>query len=278
MSAAPRLAASPSNAPAATGATDASPAARGLSPGAARAVLAFRDARGWGRRHNPKDLAVSIAVEAGELLECFQWAREDDLGPVRREAAAAELADVLSYCVLMADALGLDLSEVLTAKLQTLEAKYPAGEGSRAGWLAARAASRAAEAERLARDALFDAPETARILGFRAFLAANTVGRWTSASDNRVYFVAYAREAVNFWSDVEALCRRASRGTLEAALPADFPERPDAAQVDALTKAGLLALLHRIVRTEHVRDGAFLSAAESGLLARVLGRLAGLLE
>ena len=83
---------------------------------------------------------------------------------------------------------------------------------------------------------------------------------------------------MNFWSDVEALCRRASRGTLEAALPADFPERPDAAQVDALTKEGLLALLHRIVRTEHVRDGAFLSAAESGLLARVLGRLAGLLE
>ena len=265
---------SSSNAPASV----TSPAARGLSPEAARAVLAFRDARGWGRRHNPKDLAVSLSVEAGELLECFQWAREDELGPARREAAAAELADVLSYCVLMADALGVDLSEVLTEKLKALESKYPAGEGSRAGWLAARAASRAAEAERLARDALFDAPETARMLGFRAFLAAHPVGRWTSASDDRVYFVAYAREAVNFWCDVEALCRRAAKGVIEAALPADFPERPDAAQVDALTKEGLLALLHRIVRSEHVRDGAFLSAAESGLLARVLDRLAGALE
>ena len=90
-----------------------------------RRVIQFRDDREWRQFHTPKDLAISLNLEAAELLELFQWSGtdlecRDKLGRIREE-----LADVLSYCVLMADVCGLDLDEILNAKVDQNAAKYP---------------------------------------------------------------------------------------------------------------------------------------------------------
>lgn len=77
--------------------------------------------RDWEQFHTPANLAKSIAIEACELLECFQWSNEDyDLEHVKEE-----LADVLVYCRNMLDRLGLDEDEIVNAKLTKNEAKYP---------------------------------------------------------------------------------------------------------------------------------------------------------
>lgn len=89
-------------------------------------VVKFRDDRDWRQYHTPKDLALSLTLEAAELLEVFQWSGTDlecghQIGRIREE-----LADVLSYCVLMADVCHLDLDEILNAKFDENERKYPA--------------------------------------------------------------------------------------------------------------------------------------------------------
>ena len=88
-------------------------------------VLKFRDDRDWRQFHTPKDLALSMVLEASELLEVYQWSGTDlecwDKLPKVRE----ELADVLSYCILIADVYGLDLDEIMNEKISKNEAKYP---------------------------------------------------------------------------------------------------------------------------------------------------------
>ncbi|WP_442873617.1 nucleotide pyrophosphohydrolase [Dysosmobacter sp.] len=88
-------------------------------------VLRFRDDRDWRQFHTPKDLAISMSLEAAEVLELFQWSGTDlecaDKLPRLRE----ELADVLSYCILLADVCGLDLDEIMNEKVDKNEAKYP---------------------------------------------------------------------------------------------------------------------------------------------------------
>jgi dCTP diphosphatase len=82
-----------------------------------REFVAERD---WAQFHSPENLAKSISIEAGELLECFQWASEADADRVR-----LELADVLTYCFLLADRLGLDPSAIVREKLAVTRDKYP---------------------------------------------------------------------------------------------------------------------------------------------------------
>lgn len=83
-----------------------------------RKVIADRD---WDQFHTPANLAKSISIEAGELLECFQWSDTDyDLEHVKEE-----LADVIIYCQDMLDRLGLDVDEIVNAKMTKNEAKYP---------------------------------------------------------------------------------------------------------------------------------------------------------
>ncbi len=88
-------------------------------------VLAFRDERDWKQYHNPKDLAISLSLEAAELLEVFQWSGSDtecrDKLPELRE----ELADVLMYAISLADRLDLDLDEIILEKLRRNGEKYP---------------------------------------------------------------------------------------------------------------------------------------------------------
>ena len=88
-------------------------------------VLKFRDDRDWRQFHTPKDLAISMSLEAAELLEVFQWSGADLECRDRMEQIREELADVLSYCILMADVCGLDLDEIMNEKGGKNEAKYP---------------------------------------------------------------------------------------------------------------------------------------------------------
>ena len=88
-------------------------------------VLKFRDDRNWRQFHTPKDLAISMSLEAAELLELFQWSGTDLECPGNRNRLREELADVLSYCILMADVCGLDLDQIMNEKIGKNEAKYP---------------------------------------------------------------------------------------------------------------------------------------------------------
>lgn len=88
-------------------------------------VLQFTEERNWKQFHNPKDLAISICLEAAELLEVFQWSAEDTVCTDKTDKIREELADVLNYCILMADAYGLDMDEIVMEKLKKNGQKYP---------------------------------------------------------------------------------------------------------------------------------------------------------
>ena len=107
-------------------------------------VLRFRDDREWRQFHTPKDLAISMCLEAAELLEIFQWSGSDVECREKKEKVREELADVLSYCILMADVWGLDLDEIMNAKVDKNEAKYPveAARGSAAKYTELKEAAR----------------------------------------------------------------------------------------------------------------------------------------
>lgn len=83
-------------------------------------IRKFSADRNWDQFHTPANLAKSIAIEAGELLECYQWSDEADLEHVKQE-----LADVIVYCQNMLDLLGLDVDEIINAKMDLNEQKYP---------------------------------------------------------------------------------------------------------------------------------------------------------
>ncbi|MGJ9414138.1 nucleotide pyrophosphohydrolase [Aeromicrobium sp. CF4.19] len=80
----------------------------------------FMNERDWDQFHSPENLAKSVVIEAGELLECFQWGAEADLDRVR-----SELADVLTYCRLLARKLDLDAEQIVREKLAVTRGKYP---------------------------------------------------------------------------------------------------------------------------------------------------------
>ena len=84
-------------------------------------IRKFTEDREWEQYHTPANLAKSISIEAGELLECFQWSDTSyDLEHVKEE-----LADVLVYCRNMLDELGLDEDEIVNSKMDKNEAQYP---------------------------------------------------------------------------------------------------------------------------------------------------------
>ncbi|MCR5702982.1 MAG: nucleotide pyrophosphohydrolase [Eubacterium sp.] len=88
-------------------------------------IIKFRDDRDWKQFHNPKDLAISLSLEAAELLEVFQWSAEDVKCTEKMDKIKEELADVVNYCVLMADACDLDLDEIVLEKIKRNNEKYP---------------------------------------------------------------------------------------------------------------------------------------------------------
>jgi dCTP diphosphatase len=108
----------------------------------------FREERDWGQFHTPKNLALSVMVEAGELVEHFQWIRDDeilDYVAQHRGDVAEELADVAIYVIQLADVLEISLGEALRDKLELNAERYPArvsrGSHTKHTRLAARRAS-----------------------------------------------------------------------------------------------------------------------------------------
>jgi NTP pyrophosphatase (non-canonical NTP hydrolase) len=92
-------------------------------------LLAFARARDWEQFQSPKNLAMALAGEAGELLEHFQWLTEAQsaaLGPDRQRAVAHELADILSYLLRLAQRLDIDLVAATQEKITLNETRYPA--------------------------------------------------------------------------------------------------------------------------------------------------------
>ena len=92
---------------------------------AAAKALAFREDRDWSQFHNPKDLALSICLEAAELLEVFQWSGADLEVASKAGKAREELADVAIYCIYMADRLGVDLADAVSDKIDANGERYP---------------------------------------------------------------------------------------------------------------------------------------------------------
>jgi dCTP diphosphatase len=95
-----------------------------------RLVQEFVDERDWGKYHNSKDIAIAINVEAGELLELFEWVRENEIeglleDPDKRRRLGEEMADVLILCLNLAAASGFDVAEMVGRKLARNRAKYP---------------------------------------------------------------------------------------------------------------------------------------------------------
>jgi dCTP diphosphatase len=91
-------------------------------------IIAFRDERYWKQFHNPKDLAISLLLEAGELLEHFQWKDKSEMtAHVKRqkEAVSDELADVMYWVLLIAHDLEIDLKQAVHRKMDKNELKYP---------------------------------------------------------------------------------------------------------------------------------------------------------
>jgi dCTP diphosphatase len=101
----------------------------------------FRDARDWEQFHAPKNLAISIAVEAAELLEIFQWSKEDASLPADKVSEAAnEASDIFIYLLYFCDSMGIDLQVCTSAKIRANENRYPvarskgvAGSNGRSG-------------------------------------------------------------------------------------------------------------------------------------------------
>jgi len=91
-------------------------------------IVKFRDARDWKQFHNPKDLALSLTLEAAEVLEHFQWKSKEEIEEyvvTRKYKIAEELADVFYWILLMSHDLKIDLPEALKEKMKENEKKYP---------------------------------------------------------------------------------------------------------------------------------------------------------
>ena len=103
--------------------------------GLAAALQNFANERDWNRYHSPKNLAMALTGEVGELVELFQWLTEDESNRVAQDPATAravrdELADVLMFLVRLASVLDVDLDEAVRQKLAANAQKYPAGDST----------------------------------------------------------------------------------------------------------------------------------------------------
>ena len=88
--------------------------------GLKKEIIEFSNERDWDQFHSPENLAKSISIEAGELLECFQWNNNYD-----KRSVCEELADVLTYCIMLADKLDVSIDDIVLEKLEKTKKKYP---------------------------------------------------------------------------------------------------------------------------------------------------------
>lgn len=88
-------------------------------------IIEFRDERGWASYHNEKDLAISIALEANELLENFQWRNSEEAVSESKQNIKEEMADVFIYLLQLAEKIDVDLEEEAFKKMEKNALKYP---------------------------------------------------------------------------------------------------------------------------------------------------------
>lgn len=88
-------------------------------------ILKFREVRDWKQFHLPKNLAISLSLEAAEVLELFQWTKDNSLPPDCRKDLESELADVYYWLLLLAHEFNVDLDKALAKKMKENEKKYP---------------------------------------------------------------------------------------------------------------------------------------------------------
>lgn len=86
------------------------------------ALIKFRNERDWEQFHNPKDLAVALNIEAGELLESYLWKTHEE---AKKDKVKEELADVFAYAFLLADKYGFDVKDIVLEKIKKNGEKYP---------------------------------------------------------------------------------------------------------------------------------------------------------
>jgi len=88
-------------------------------------IIKFRNERDWEQFHNPKDLALAISIEAGELLELFLWKKAEDAD---KEKVKEEIADIMIYALLLSEKYGFDVREIVMEKIENNKLKYPVGK------------------------------------------------------------------------------------------------------------------------------------------------------
>ena len=91
-------------------------------------VIAFREARDWKQFHNPKDVAISLSLEAAEVLEHFQWKSKEEIEKyvkTNKDDIGEELADVFNWVLILSHDLGIDITEASSKKIKKNEEKYP---------------------------------------------------------------------------------------------------------------------------------------------------------
>jgi len=88
-------------------------------------IIEFRDKRGWGKHHLPKNMAIGLLMEASEFLEIFQWTKHLDAPQGKREDLADELMDVLYWVLLIAHELNIDIKKAFASKMEKNKKKYP---------------------------------------------------------------------------------------------------------------------------------------------------------
>lgn len=88
-------------------------------------ILKFQKDRDWKQFHSPKNLAISLAIEASEILEIFQWTKDNNLPQEKRNHLAEELADIYYYLLLLAHETNIDIKEAFKEKMKINEKKYP---------------------------------------------------------------------------------------------------------------------------------------------------------
>jgi dCTP diphosphatase len=94
-------------------------------------IIKFSEDRDWKQFHNPKDLSISISLEAAELLEHFQWKNPEEVKKQvtkKKDEIGEEMADIFNYLILLANELDLDLVKITGAKVEKSSAKYPIGK------------------------------------------------------------------------------------------------------------------------------------------------------
>ena len=90
-----------------------------------KSIVKFRDDRNWRQFHTPKALAISLSLEASELLEIFQWTSSEQVDAEKVPYLEEELADILIYSVLLADIIDADIDKIIETKLRKNAEKYP---------------------------------------------------------------------------------------------------------------------------------------------------------